>query len=151
MKLVSIVKTLDIKMKYVQNRLQFVANRGEYYLSQNLPVTFFIIISVLKHLFTLYLWQFAVVITDGNQTKTGRYTRLSIAVQGLKNKGVAVYAFGVGRAADMAELLEIASAPEYVFRSQSFKRLQNLTSGLRGEFCVGNDLQMFDANIVLVT
>ena len=33
MKLVSIVKTLDIKMKYVQNRLQFVANRGEYYLS----------------------------------------------------------------------------------------------------------------------
>ena len=88
------------------------------------------------------------MITDGNQTKTGRYTRLSIAVQGMKNKGVTVYAVGVGRAADMAELLEIASAPEYVFRSQSFKRLQNLTSGLRGEFCVGNDLQMFDANIV---
>ena len=102
----------------------------------------------MKHIFTLYLWQLAVVITDGNQTKTGRYTRLSIAVQGMKNKGVTVYAVGVGRAADMAELLEIASAPEYVFRSQSFKRLQNLTSGLRGEFCVGNDLQMFDANIV---
>ena len=88
------------------------------------------------------------MITDGNQTKTGRYTRLSIAVQGMKSKGVTVYAVGVGRAADMAELLEIASAPEYVFRSQSFKRLQNLTSGLRGEFCVGNDLQMFEANTV---
>ena len=48
----------------------------------------------------------------------------------------------------MAELLEIASAPEYVFRSQSFKGLQNLTSGLRGEFCVGKDLQMFDVNTV---
>ena len=89
------------------------------------------------------------MITDGNQTKTGRYTRLSIAVQGMKNKGVTVYAVGVGRAADMAELLEIASAPEYVFRSQSFQRLQNLTSGLRGEFCIGNNgLQMFGANNV---
>ena len=88
------------------------------------------------------------MITDGNQTKTGRYTRLSIAVQGIKNKGVTVYAVGVGRTAYRAELLEIASAPKYVFRSQSFKRLQNLTSGLRGEFCVGNEPQMFDANIV---
>ena len=84
----------------------------------------------------------AVVITDGNQTKTGRrYTPLSVASRGIKNKGVTVFVVGVGRAVVMEELLEIASAPKYVFTSPSFKALQGLISRMRRPLCLGNDLQ----------
>ena len=82
------------------------------------------------------------MITDGNQTKTGQYTPLTVASRGIKRKGVTVYAVGVGRAVGMAELLEIASAPEYVFTSPSFKGLQSLTSGIRRQLCGGNGLKL---------
>ena len=81
--------------------------------------------------------QMAVVITDGKQTTTGQYTRLSVATQGIKNKGVTVYAVGVGSGADKAELEEIASAPEYVFTSSSFKELQDISLGLTKRLCQG--------------
>ena len=48
-----------------------------------------------------------------------------------------MYAVGVGRAADMAELREIASQPEYVYTSPSFKDLQSITSKIRRRFCDG--------------
>ena len=50
-----------------------------------------------------------------------------------------MYAVGVGRAADIAELQEIASEPEYVYTSPSFKDLQSITSGIRRVLCIGND------------
>ena len=84
------------------------------------------------------------MITDGNQTKTGQYTRLSVASQEIKNKGVTVYAVGVGRTADIAELEEIASDPEYVHTSPSFKDLQSITSGIRRRFCEGDALQLLE-------
>ena len=77
------------------------------------------------------------MITDGKQTKTGRYTKLSVASQGIKDKGVTVYAVGVGSAADGAELEEIASGSEYVFRSPSFESLQNISQEMRKQLCVG--------------
>ena len=83
------------------------------------------------------LLQLAVVITDGKQTTTGQYTRLSVASRGIKNKGVTVYAVGVGGGADKAELEEIASGPEYVFISSSFKELQNISLGLTRRLCEG--------------
>jgi len=83
------------------------------------------------------LFQLAVVITDGKQTTTGQYTRLSVASRGIKNKGVTVYAVGVGSGADRAELEEIASGPEYVFISSSFKELQNISLGLTRRLCEG--------------
>jgi len=83
--------------------------------------------------------QMAVVITDGKQTTTGQYTRLSVASQGIKNKGVTVYAVGVGSGADKAELEEIASALEYVFTSSSFKELQDISLGLTKRLCQGKD------------
>ena len=49
-----------------------------------------------------------------------------------------MYAVGVGRAADIAELEEIASEPEYVYTSPSFKDLQSITSGMRRLLCGGN-------------
>ena len=82
------------------------------------------------------------MITDGNQTKTGQYTSLPVASQGIKNKGVTVYAVGVGKAVVMSELLEIASAPEYVITSPSFKDLQKITSGMRRQFCEGIDIEL---------
>ena len=90
------------------------------------------------------------MITDGNQTKTGQYTSLPVASQGIKNKGVTVYAVGVGKAVAMSELLEIASAPEYVITSPSFKDLQKITSGMRRQFCLGIDFFLCHIELVLV-
>lgn len=84
--------------------------------------------------------QLAVVITDGKQTTTGNYTRLSEASRGMKNKGVIVYALGVGSGADRAELEEIASRSDYVSLSPSFKDLLNISSGIRQLFCAGKYL-----------
>ena len=78
------------------------------------------------------------MITDGDQTKTGQFTPLTIASQGIKNKGVTVYAVGVGKGAVRSELLEIASAPENVLSTSSFEELQKIASELRRQFCEGN-------------
>ena len=79
----------------------------------------------------------AVVITDGKQTTTGSYTRLSVASQGIKNKGVTVYAVGIGSSPDRAELEEIASRPENVLTSASFTALQTIAPELRKAVCDG--------------
>ena len=76
-----------------------------------------------------------VVITDGEQTKSKPYTKLPEASQGVKDKGVAVYAVGVGKGANVAELREIASSQENVFVSASFKELQGLAVEIRKRLC----------------
>ena len=76
-----------------------------------------------------------IVITDGKQTTTKPHTELSVASQGVKNKGVAVYAVGVGKGADASELREIASSQENVFISESFKELQSLAGSIRTRLC----------------
>jgi len=77
------------------------------------------------------------VITDGKQTTTLPYTRLSVASRGIKNKGITVYALGVGSGADRAELEEIASGSEYVFTSSSFSDLQDIAPRITKRFCTG--------------
>ena len=77
------------------------------------------------------------MITDGKQTTTASYTRLSVASQGIKNKGVTVYALGVGSGAVREELEEIASESRYVYTSASFSDLQNIAPGIRKQFCEG--------------
>ena len=77
------------------------------------------------------------MITDGKQTTTLPYTRLSVASQGIKDKGVTVYAIGVGNGADRAELEEIASGSDYVFTSSSFSDLQNIAPRITKRFCSG--------------
>ncbi len=77
-----------------------------------------------------------IVITDGKQTTSKPYTKLSVASQGIKNKGVTVYAVGVGKGADETELREIASSQENVILSASFKELQNIALRIRKSlFC----------------
>ena len=75
------------------------------------------------------------MITDGKQTTTLQYTKLSEASRGIKNKGVIVYAIGVGSGVDQAELEEIASGLDYVFTSSSFESLQNEASKIRKSVC----------------
>ena len=76
-----------------------------------------------------------IVITDGAQTTTKAYTPLPIASVGVKSKGVAVYAIGVGKGVNEAELREIASSQENVFVSASFKELHNLAVEIRKRLC----------------
>lgn len=75
------------------------------------------------------------MITDGKQTTTSPYTKLSEASRGMKEKGVTVYAFGVGSGAHRAELQEIASGSDYVFTTSSFESLQNLAPRVRKSLC----------------
>ena len=51
--------------------------------------------------------------------------------------GVAVYAVGVGKGSDAAELREIASSQENVFIAASFKELQTLAVEIRKRLCEG--------------
>ena len=76
-----------------------------------------------------------IVITDGKQTTSKPYTELSVASQGVKSKGIAVYAVGVGKGADAAELREIASSQENVFIAASFKELQSIAVEIRKNLC----------------
>ena len=76
------------------------------------------------------------LITDGKQTGNAD---LSAASSGLKNKGVTVYAIGVGNNVDVLELRKIASSQKHVLNSPSFQELHNLNSVLlnmcKGESC----------------
>ena len=90
-----------------------------------------------KKITETFSFQVLVVITDGKQTTSKAYTKLSVASQGVKNKDVAVYAVGVGKGADASELREIASSQENVFVSASFKELQNLAAEIRKRLCEG--------------
>ena len=80
------------------------------------------------------------MITDGKQTITLPYTRLSVASLGIKNKGVTVYALGVGTGTDQAELEQIASGSEYVITSSSFRDLQNIARRITRRFCQGKSV-----------
>lgn len=77
------------------------------------------------------------LITDGEQTTTEAYTQLSVASSGLKNKGVTVFALGVGKNVKTSELEDIASSKDYVFSASSFKELQNVAVRVRAGLCKG--------------
>ena len=76
------------------------------------------------------------MITDGEQSDNAD---LSVASSGLKNKGVTVYAIGVGSNVKESELLNIASSKEHVLTTPSFQELDKLNSVLlntcKGESC----------------
>lgn len=77
------------------------------------------------------------MITDGKQTKRGKFTALSLASRGIKSKGVVVYAVGVGSGVDKTELEEIASGSQHVFISSSFSELHAISLGLTRRLCEG--------------
>ena len=72
-----------------------------------------------------------------------------MASQGVKNKGVAVYAVGVGKGADEAELREMASSQENVFISASFKELQPVAVEIRKKLCDGKVITVMNRTVFL--
>ena len=85
----------------------------------------------------MFPFQIAIVITDGQQTPSGEFTSVAVASAGIKNKGVTVYAIGVGSGVDRNELEEIASSSEYVLTSSSFRALQTIAPQIRRGICEG--------------
>ena len=86
------------------------------------------------------------VITDGMQTKDkGPFTPLGQASRGIKNKGVLVFAIGIGKDFDLLELSTIASDPKYVFNSGSFGELEKseIIKRITGHMCNG---EFFNSN-----
>lgn len=81
------------------------------------------------------LVQVLILVTDGKQTTSMPYTELTVASQGIKDKGVSVYAVGVGRGPAQSELQQIASTRENVFLSESFKGVISLAPLIRGKLC----------------
>ena len=85
-----------------------------------------------------FCFQVAVVITDGEMTRKDRqYENLPVLAADLKNKGVELYAIGIGKFSPL-ELEEIASKSENVFTSSSFENLKGtLSDRLTEELCDG--------------
>jgi hypothetical protein len=78
-------------------------------------------------------------VTDGIQTKgKGSFIPLQIASSGLQVKGVHVYSLGVGKNADVLELLDIASTDDAVFSTRNFDDLTNtMVEPIQTEMCKG--------------
>ena len=80
----------------------------------------------------------ALVITDGKQTRDrGVYTPLTQAAQGIKQKGVTVYALGVGKGVERSDLQAIASSEETVFTAATFAALGDIVENIRERLCEG--------------
>ena len=80
----------------------------------------------------------ALVITDGKQTRDrGEYTPLTQAAQGIKQKGVTVYALGVGKGVERSDLQAIATSEETVFTAATFAALGDIVENIRERLCEG--------------
>ena len=77
----------------------------------------------------------AIVITDGEQTTTKAYTPLDIASQRIKDKGVEVFALGVGGGVNTDQLRQIASSNDNVFTSAGFDELVSVVKPIVEKSC----------------
>ena len=90
--------------------------------------------------------QVCLVITDGAQTTSGLkgpYTPLDKASQPLKDKGVDVWSIGVGKKANKADLVTIASDPGKVIVTSSFKSLKDILDDVQKAACEGIQITLF--------
>ena len=79
--------------------------------------------------------QIAIVLTDGRQTKTGGYTPLEVASQGIKDKCVVVYSIGIGAMVKVEELRQISSSDDNAFTFSGFIELADVVKPLVEKFC----------------
>lgn len=79
--------------------------------------------------------QVAIVITDGEQTTTKEYTPLDIASKRIKDKGVEVFALGVGSSVNVDQLRQIASSNDNVFTSSGFEQLVDVVKPIVEKSC----------------
>lgn len=74
------------------------------------------------------------LITDGKQT-IAQITNFSGISQRIKDRGIIVYALGVGPSVDQSQLLTIASSSDVVFFTSSFTELAPVVSQIQGKLC----------------
>ena len=80
------------------------------------------------------------MITDGEQTKNGKkgpYTPLKDASQPLKDKGIELWAIGIGKGFDAAELEAITSDQNKVLVVTSFDKLNDIIEDVQKVSCAG--------------
>lgn len=75
------------------------------------------------------------MITDGQQTTTEAYTPLDIASKGIKDRGVEVFALGIGSGVDTDQLRQIASSNDNVFTSPGFDELVSVVKPIVEKSC----------------
>ena len=75
------------------------------------------------------------MITDGEQTTAKAYTPLDIASQRIKDKGVEVFALGVGGGVNTDQLRQIASSNDNVFTSAGFDELVSVVQPIVEKSC----------------
>lgn len=74
------------------------------------------------------------------QTKSGRkgpYIPLVNASQPLKDKGVDVWAIGIGKRLNISELQVVASDPKKIILVSSFKEMKPIIEELKRKACEG--------------
>ncbi|XP_078611542.1 uncharacterized protein LOC144881983 isoform X2 [Branchiostoma floridae x Branchiostoma japonicum] len=74
-----------------------------------------------------------IVLTDG-------YSSSSVAGPAavLHDMGVQTFAIGVGACANSAQLTQIASCPDYIYRLPDFSALRSITAGMHDQICCHN-------------
>ena len=75
------------------------------------------------------------VLTDGEQTKTGRYIPLDRASGRLKRLGVRILAIGIGKNVKIDELKQIASSEKDVIVTKTFDDLTDIVDPLLTSAC----------------
>jgi predicted peroxiredoxin len=84
----------------------------------------------------MFYCQILLVLTDGIQTKERAFTPLAQASLSVKQKGVRVYAMGIGKSVAKDELEDIASNPNRdVFLSESFSALKPKVQEIIDKVC----------------
>lgn len=85
-------------------------------------------------MYTLKVPQVAVLVNDAKSHPHQEISSLTTAANKLKQKGISVFAVGIGQDVDESELLAVASSPDQVFLFDShdslFTRLDELTSSV---------------------
>ena len=77
-----------------------------------------------------------VILTDGKQTVTSDSTPLDEAVRPLQEMNVTIFAVGVGKAIDLAELLLLVGGKEdNLFRAQNFNELAKDSLNVAAQTC----------------
>lgn len=74
------------------------------------------------------------------QTKSGKkgpYIPLVNASQPLKDKGVDVWAIGIGKRVNVSELQVVASDPKKIILLSSFKEMKSIIEELKRKACKG--------------
>lgn len=76
------------------------------------------------------------MITDGQQTTdSGPYEHLDVASEKLKERGVEIYALGIGKDFEQAELKLMVSRQNNIFVAPSFDILVQKVAKIKEQIC----------------